>query len=115
LQMQHFTSFSLWKLAVFMSLLYSCQRPHVCMSCWQVEAVMQSVAAHRASVPAVISKALEQQLQDMRPPGCAAADDDAASPAGGAGRKAGDCQIHRAVLTCLCFAQAGTTAGRARV
>lgn len=86
------------------------------MSCWQVEAVMQSVAAHRASVPAVISKALEQQLQDMRPPGCAAADDDAASPAGRAGRKAGaDCQVHRAVLTCLRFAQAGTTAGRARV
>lgn len=47
----------------------------------QVEAVMQSVAAHRASVPAVISKALEQQLQDMRPPGCAGAND-AAAPAG---------------------------------
>lgn len=36
---------------------------------------MQSVAAHRTSVPAVISKALEQQLQAMRPPGCADADD----------------------------------------
>lgn len=47
--------------------------------CVQVEAVMQSVASHRASVPAVISKALEQQLQAMRPPGCA---DDAAAPAG---------------------------------
>jgi hypothetical protein len=40
---------------------------------------MQSVASHRASVPAVISKALEQQLQAMRPPGAA---DDAAGPTG---------------------------------
>lgn len=50
--------------------------------CLQVEAVLQSVAAHRASVPAVISKALEQQLQAMRPPGCAAALDDAAEASG---------------------------------
>lgn len=50
----------------------------------QVEAVMQSVASHRASVPAVISKALEQQLHAMRPDGCAvgaaAAGDDAVAP-----------------------------------
>lgn len=51
----------------------------------QVEAVLQSVAAHRASVPAVISKALEQQLQAMRPPGCAAALDDAAEASGASG------------------------------
>jgi hypothetical protein len=47
--------------------------------CVQVEAVMQSVASHRASVPAVISKALEQQLQAVRPPG---AEDDVAGPTG---------------------------------
>lgn len=46
---------------------------------------MQSVAVHRASVPAVISKALEQQLQAMRPPGfegVAGADDVAQAAAG---------------------------------
>lgn len=54
----------------------------------QVEAVMQSVASHRTSVPAVISKALEQQLHAMRPDGCAvgaaaaAAGDDAVAPTG---------------------------------
>jgi hypothetical protein len=42
---------------------------------------MQSVASHRVSVPAVISKALEQQLQQMRPVGGA----DDAAPAAGAG------------------------------
>jgi hypothetical protein len=77
---------------------------------------MQSVASHRASVPDVISKALEQQLHAMRPDGCAVGaaaaggDDDAVGPTG-EGKSPQHCLLTSAAATTGCSCASASAAG----